>query len=837
MFQSYFLTAFRNLIKHPLNNAINIFGLSLGLACCVTLLIFITYQLSFDKQFQDIDRVYILQTTIEFGNGNERTSSTIDKEKYEQIKNALPGLELITSLSRGNITIQRELEFEETLHYTDNTFFNIFNLRFLEGSPVGALDKPNSVILTRSKAQKYFGKQPALGKQLPVSDGLLTVTGVIEDIPENSHLKSNDIGILAALSGKPEPRNANQFWNRSSLTTYVKMRQEISLDDMNRRLANATPEQVREEADRNAEQSPRRRDFANMKQTLSAIKVRNSHLQNVNISERSIRRGQTGSGDLFQNWYFIYIAGGLALAVLVISCVNFINLTTARFTQRNREIGLRKVLGAGRNNIFVQFICETFVLTFLAVIVAFFLSLASLPWFEALVQIDLSNTSYASLEFFAGLVGLIAFTTILAGFYPSMVLSRVKPAAALSSGGSSNNKNRLRKILTIVQFGFSILLATTCITLYYQVNHLKNLDLGFELDNISIVPAQSWGRGRNQEESNNKRDILTKELLANQAIHSVSTPALSFGAQTEYQFEDRDPVALNMVVADYQFFDHYQVDMLSGKSFSSRDKSYAVTVPPWGGAPQTSGGVILTLSGMDKLGLGNSKELIGKKLVMQNDQGEPSGIELEILGVANAFPKVLEDSQIPLTADYIVLSESPLGMMSVRIRDGQWATGKEHIQSVIEKVLPNQANRIMYPKQLLDGLFTTMERALYSVGLFAVIAIVIAILGLYAMSSFVVERRTREIGIRKVLGSSIPKVTLLLLWDFSKPVLIALAFAAPVAYLGANQIIQHIAARIPLEFITFGVVPFMMMAISLLTVSSHTLKAALIDPVVALRYE
>lgn len=833
MFQSYFLTAFRNLIKHPLNNAINIFGLALGLACCVTLLIFITYQLSFDKQFNGIDRVYILQTTTSFGEGQERTFPAISQEKYEQVKNSLPGVELITSLSRANITIQRDLDFEETLHYTDSTFFQIFNLKFIEGSPTGALDKPNSVILTHTKAQKFFGKQSALGKQLPLSDGLLTVTGVIEDIPANSHLQSSEIGMLAALSGKPQPSNANRFWNRSFLTTYVKMRQEIPLDEMNRRLINATPEQAQEDTNRNNEQPERRRRFENLTQTLSAIKARNSHLQGENISERSIRRGQTGSGDLFQNWYFIYIAGGLALAVLTISCVNFINLTTARFTQRNREIGLRKVLGAGRNNIFVQFICETFVLTFLAVIFAFIISLASLPWFEALIQINLSNTSYASPVFFSGLAGLIVFTTIMAGFYPSLVLSRVKPAAALSSGSSSSSKNRLRKILTIVQFGFSILLATICITLYYQVNHLKNLDLGFELDNIALVPTQNFGRNRNQD--SNKRDILIQELESHSAIHSVSTPALSFSSgETEYQFEDRDPVALKMVVADYKFLDHYKVQMLAGKKFSEQESSYATTVPSWGGDPQSNGGVILTLSGMEKLGLSNAKEVIGKTLDIVSEE---NSVQLEVIGVAKAFPKLLEDSELPLSADFIALSEDPIAYVSVRIRDGQWATGKEHIQSVIEKVLPNQANRIMYPKQLLDDLFTTLERALYSVGLFAIIAIVIAILGLYAMSSFVVERRTREIGIRKVLGSSIPKVTLLLLWDFSKPVLIALAFAAPVAYLGANQIIQHIAARIPLEFITFGVVPFIMLAIALLTVSSHTLKAAQIDPVVALRYE
>lgn len=834
MFQSYFLTAVRNLIKHPLNNSINILGLSLGMACCVTLLIFITYQLSFDTQFKDIDRVYILQTTTSFNAGEERTNSWINNEKYEQIKSALPGLELTTSLSTDNITIQRELEFEETLHYTDNNFFKIFNLPFIEGSPSGVLDNPDSVILTRSMAHKYFGRESALGKQLPLSDRLLTITGVIEDIPENSHLKDQGIGMLASLKGKAEPANSGRFWRFNSLTAYLKMKQELPLDELNRRLANVTPTQ---QTNNNDNQNRRFGRFGNMQETLTAIKVRNSHLQDSSVSERSIRRGMTGSGDLFQNWYFIYIAGGLALSVLIISCVNFINLTTARFSQRNREIGLRKVLGAGRDNIFVQFICETFVLTLLAVILAFGLSIASLPWFEALVQIDLSNTSYANARFYIGVAGLIVFTTILAGFYPSMVLSRVKPAAALSGNTGSTSKNRLRKILTIFQFAFSILLATTCITLYYQVNHLKNLDLGFELDNIAIVPAQSWGRGRGQDESNNKRDILLQELLANPAIHSVSTPAMSFGSQMEYQYEDRDPIALSMVIADYQFFDHYQIDMLSGKTFSKRETSYAVTVPSWGGAPQSSGGAILTLSGMSKLGLGNSKEVIGKKLIMQNEQGEPSDIELEILGVANAFPKVLEDSQIPLTADYIVLSENPLAMMSVRIRDGQWATGKEHIQNVIEEILPNQSRRIMYPRQLLDSLFVTLERALYSVGLFAIIAIVIAIMGLYAMSSFVVERRTREIGIRKVLGSSIPSVTLLLLWDFSKPVLIALVFATPVAYLGANQVIQHIAARIPLELITFGVVPFMMILIAILTVSGHTIKAAQIDPVKALRYE
>lgn len=807
MFYSYFLTALRSLLKSPVRSCITVLGLSLGLASCISLLTFITYQLTFDTQFEDIDRIYQLQNRVGRGSGYVYISS-LSAIDISLLKNNLVNVEKIVSLNWERVVVEGEEKFVESIHYTESEFFEVFDFSFIEGGPESVLDKPDTVVLTAGIAKKYFGDKPAIGQSLALSDRNLMVVGVIEDIADNTHFSRSQIGMLASSAGR-------QFKNGA--VSYLKVQEPMSLDELNRQI-NLVISWQEGQTSLQSDSGKLSDDHA---PELLAAEVRNIGLKTAEGLQRPWR-----GGALFHSWEFIYAAGALGFSILIISCINFINLTTAHFTLCHREIGLRKVLGAKNQHIFSQFMCETFLLTLVAVLLAFGISFLWLPWFSALLQIDLGNTSFASPVFFLGLFGLVVITVILAGFYPSVVLSRVKPAAVLAGSVTSGLKGRLRKALTVLQFAFSILMVAVCLTIYYQIKHVKEIDRGFNLENVVSVPILGAS----------DRDAFIDQLQGHSSIHSISNTirtSLTFGDYS-YRLRGKETAPLMMVVADYNFLDFYEIDLLAGEKFSPQNRSHETSIA-FGKPPQKNGGIILTLSGLEKLGFATFSDAVGEVLEIIDQGSDVDNITLEIIGVANAFPRVWQGLDT-FGADYIALSENALPGVNIRLHEGQFNAGKKHIKEVLSRIAPYEIGNLMYPLQELarPG---TKERVLPGVTLFAFVAIGIAVMGLYAMAAFMAQRRTREVGIRKALGASVMKITALLLWDFGKPILIALALAMPMAYLCAEQISRNMAARTPLEWIVFGVVPLIMIVIALLAVISHAAKAATVDPVLALRHE
>ncbi|MDM3872515.1 ABC transporter permease [Porticoccus sp. W117] len=834
MFYSYLLTALRSMVKNPLYSAINIFGLSVGLACCIVFLAFLTYQFSFDTQFDGYQRIYQVTQTRTFEGGREFTQPRISKADHDTLIANLPDIEQHTAMRRGQIRVDMPDARVETIAYADDSFFAIFNLPMVDKNPGPLLAQPNQAVISESFAKKYFGNQSPVGKTLTLENGALVITGLMKDVPANTHLASPGLQILVAISGAPS-RPAAQ----TSYMSYLKFEKGTQIEELNHQIAYLTGKEKSQGDSGTADSTTGASWNNNVKTGLQPIYL--SHLASGAL-------GTGGSSDLFQNWYFIYAFGGLAAGVLLISCFNFINLTTARFTQRNREIGLRKVMGASKGHILGQFFCEALLSTLLAIVVGFVIANMALPWFGQLIEIDLATVDYGTAFFYLCLAGLIIATTLFAGFYPGMVLSRVKPIAALSANTPAASKSQLRKILTVVQFSLSILLMTVCFTLYQQLNHLKNLDLGINLENVALV---GMGRGMGISlQKPGQQDTMEEQLLAHPAIESVSLAPFSFGEiENEYLLTqaNANPISLTMMVTDKYFFDHYQTKLAAGVTFDPNKPSHKITigsststpgttVAGGGRQPSSSGAVILSQTGMDKLGISNPQAAIGNKLTLKDN----SAIVLTVIGATKAFPKIMEDEDktVPFGADLLVLGDekSLSGVLTARIQGSMMEEGKNHISQVTKRINGRRTG-ITFIEQELAGLFEVLARAMASVGIFAVLAIIVAIMGLYAMSTFTVERRTREIGIHKVMGCSRTRLTGLLAWDFCKPVFIALAIAIPLAYIAANQVIQHFAARIPLEWITFGLVPLITIAIALLTVSGHTIKAAQTNPVIALRYE
>ena len=828
MFYSYLLTALRSMIKNPLYSAINIFGLSVGLACCILFLAFLTYQLSFDTQFDGYQRIHQVTQTRELSGGNKFTQTRITKADYDTIVANLPDIEQHTALQQGQISIGTEEPQNEAALYTDDNFLSIFNLSLIDKNPGPLLAQPNQAVITESFAKKYFGEQSPVGKTLALENGALVITGLIKDLPANTHLKSANLQILVAKAGFTQQ---GPWGGRlPSQSVYLKLKEGASVDDLNQQIAYLTGKEAPAGGSGNADRTTGA-TWANAEVTLALRPIYLSHLESGSL-------GTGGSSDLFQNWYFIYAFGGLAAGVLLISCFNFINLTTARFSQRNREIGLRKVMGASKGHILGQFFCEALLSTVFAIVVGFVIARIGLPWFGQLIEIDLASVDYGTPFFYLCLAGLIVATTLFAGFYPGMVLSRVKPIAALSANTPATSRSRLRKVLTIAQFSLSILLMTVCFTLYQQLNYVKNLDLGIDLKNVAMLLG-----GVNP--------AAEEQLLSNTAIESISLAPFSFGSnEDEYLLSGStmDAISLSLLVTDKQFFNHYKVELAAGTGFDHNNPNHKTTIVgnisgvrtgtmSLGGnrQPTSSGSAVLSQTGMEKLGISNPQAAIGKKLNLKDN----SAVVLTVIGATRAFPKIMqEDDANPFGADIILLGDdkSAVGLKTARIRDSMIEEGKAHINRVVKNNFSRRSS-ITFIEQEVAGLFETVARAMASVGIFAVLAIIVAMMGLYAMSTFTVERRTREIGIRKVMGCSSTRLTGRLAWDFCKPVLIALLIATPLAYLAANQVIQYFAARIPLEWITFGLVPIITIAIALITVSGHTIKAAQSNPVLALRHE
>jgi len=812
MLANYLKIAWRNIIGNPLFSIINIVGLSIGLACCIIITLFVRYETSYDKHWQDADRIY--RVTRDFF-GNDLKLAAVAPPIAPLLKNDFAEVEdIVRILAPGSLTLtvgDRQIR-EDKLVIADPNIFRFFTLRFVRGDADTALARPTDIVLSERAADRYFGNEDPVGKTLNLmGQADVTVTGVFEDLPPNTHMEFELVGSMAAIPLILGPEEL-ESWGSNNYYTYLRIPAGLDPDVLEAKF----PEFMRTHWNEHADE-------------LSALHLQ--YLPDIYLtSNRDAEWKANGSIAL------VYTFSAVALVVLLIACINFMNLTTARSTQRAREVGVRKVVGATRNQLIAQFLGESTLLTALAMLLAVALVELVLPKFSAFLEKPLTF-SLADPQSLAVLLVSIAVVGLLAGSYPAFYLSRFRPAEVLKGSVSGSGSIGLRKVLVVAQFATSIALLIATGVVVAQMQYARHLDLGYDKSRnlISQLPyfVDLW----------ELYEPMKAELEAHPDILSVVYSSRVPGMQdldgsgyiaADKQFSDENFLALSDIKVDYQWFDHYDIPFLAGRAFRQNEMKIEM---PTEENPVTKGYAILNESAARRFGW-TPQEAVGKIIRQPMDRDMKTRIDREVVGVIpDVFFSSLHDER---KATVYAEPDPNYGRaISVKLAAGDHRAAIEHFEKTWKKLVPGQPVFWQFLDDRFDALYRSEERQAKMFGVFSAFAIFVATLGLFGLASFTTERRTKEIGIRKVMGASVRDIVLLLTADFTKLVLVANVIAWPVAWYFMGNWLNRFAYHPALGnwLWLFFAAALVALAVAWATIVLQASRAATARPVLALRYE
>ncbi|MCP4704681.1 MAG: FtsX-like permease family protein [candidate division Zixibacteria bacterium] len=777
MFKNYVKIALRNVIRHKGYSFINIFGLAVGLTVCILILLWVQDEYTRDGYHDNLDNIYRVNIRYEQSGqmlNHRATPPALGpalSEEYPEIDNYGR-----RHFSKAGILIKYKDQIsKEKLAFMDPSMFEICTFPFISGNYETSFKKPNSVVITEETAERYFGNKNPIGEVLTVNNLYdLTVTGVIQNIPNNSLFNFDFITQFATLTEK-EGENFLDDWNTFGYQTYVLLKNPESAKDINEKIYNYLAEHDKD------------KDIFLYLQPFKDI-----HLYGLN-----------GNGTITH----IYIFSTIAIFILLIACINFMNLSTARSIKRAKEIGLRKVVGAQRLHIRIQFLGESILFSLMALLLAVALSELLLPVFNQLAGKQLALSPLEN-GLFLILAGLALITGLISGIYPAMFLSSFSPAKVLKGIGKTGSP-LFRKVMVTSQFSLSIILIICTIMVSNQLDYMRNKNLGFNKDNIVLIPLNNSLAEQYEPFKNN--------LQNNPNIISVTATSNKFGTEMGgstdiYEWEgnhDRKKMSMFIASVDYDFENTFGIEILQGRTFSNEFIS-------------DSAAIILNETAIKTMGL---EDPIGKKGpfdatiigVMKDINYHPLNLKIEPLGL------FMESGWHETVAIRIRSENIPATLAS------------------IEKEYNNFVSAFPYEFSFLDDEFENLYRSEQRLGIiskyFSGLAIIISCLGLFGLATYSAELRTKEIGIRKVLGATIPNIINLLSREFMILVGIANLIAWPVAYYAVDMWLQDFAYRVGMDWLVFILAGFGTFLIAFLTILFKATGAAKSNPVKALRYE
>ncbi|RRB10544.1 FtsX-like permease family protein [Larkinella knui] len=805
MLQNYLTIAWRNLRNQPFLSFLNIFGLALGLASCLLITLYVVDELTYDRFHEKADRIYRINVDATFGGTEQSLTQVGDamgatlKKDYPQVEEFVRfyGVNESKIVRKGNESID-----ERRSVYADPTLFDVFTLPALFGNTKTALNAPNSVVITESTARNYFGTPDVVGKTLEVNKALYTVTAVIHDIPQNSHFHFDFIFSM---------KNVKYDWGNyltSNFQTYVVLKEGVDYKAFNRNFSQIIEKYLFPQAKQKM-QITSAKDFnrGGNRLVFSLFPLTDIHL-------RSDRRDEL---DVNGNIQFVSIFSAIALFVLLIACVNFMNLSTARSAKRAKEVGIRKAMGTNRKALIGQFLAESTLTVTLSLLLALGLTALIMPFFNELAAKTLSVNRLFALPILPFLLVLPIVVGFVAGSYPAFFLSGFNPIAVLKGTiGSGLRKSNFRNALVVFQFATSVILMIGTLIVYRQLNYIQTKNLGFNKEQILIIDG-THALGSNVEAF--KNELLT---LPGVTAGTLSGFLPVSSSQRNGRTFSKEPVtaADNMIdtqnwTVDYDYIGTMGMKMVKGRNFSKDFGSDASAV-------------VINESMAHLLGFANP---IGQKIYAgANGASTP----LTIIGVVKDFNyESLRKNIGPLVFS---LGQST-ALASFRVNTQNLPNLLKQVESVWQKMPAG----VQFRYRFMDEAFDTMYRAEQRVGqislTFAGLAILIASLGLFGLATYMAEQRTKEIGIRKVLGAGTTGIVTLLSRDFLKLVLIAILIASPVAWYVMNRWLQDFAYKISIEWWIFALAGLLSIGIALVTVSFQSIKAALMNPVKSLRSE
>lgn len=798
MFLHYLKITFRNFSKHKSFSLINGAGLAISLACCILIGIYLKHELSYDRYLTNYDRVYRLSR--EFKNTDGTTSlhlAHLAPPFAPYLREDFPEMEEITQFDSFSTTlvIDGKEHWQPNMALADNHFFKVFPFEFISGDPATALQNPGSVVLTEKTALRYFGKLDVVGETLQISPEIsLIVTGVMKDMPENTHFSIEmfiDFSFAELNFGGHE--KMMQAWAENKFSTYFLLEQGGSIEEIEKRFPDFFTKHINEEA--------------NEWTALHTQKLADIHLYSHLDGE------SWTNGDIVH----VYTFSAIGLLILIISMINYINLTTAMSIQRSKEVGMRKVLGAVRSGLIRQFMTESIVMVFLSIAVAFILAFFAMPYLRSFTGNAYDFGLIEIIQSLAVITLVGVFIGLLSGSYPAFVISKFKPIHALKSRFTAGaTANGFRRALVIVQFSISSILILCTILIFEQLFFMNNKSLGYDKDQMLILFLNN--------ESRSNSDSFRESLLSHSSIVSYglsnrvpSSQLTSFsGVKAEVNGEMLEPkTVIKNIRIDESFIPNYGIHIVAGRNFDKDIRS-------------DSTAFILNQSAVNMIGWKSEEEAINKPMNYGKSKGRVIGV------IEDIHFESLQSEIVPMI--FFIPDES-LQVLSVKIEGEDLTETMDYIESRWYKFFPG----IPIDYQFLDERFhalyeTENKRAQLFTGL-SLIAVFIASLGLFGLASFTVSRRTREVGIRKVLGASINQILLLLSKEFLILVGISLLLGFPIAYVFSETWLDNYAYRISIGLLPFVITSLVCLAMAFTAISLKTVKTAKDNPIKSLRYE
>jgi putative ABC transport system permease protein len=806
MIANYLKVFIRLFFRQTAFTLINILGLAVGLACCLIIALFVRHEFSFDRFFANADMLYRVGTVAVAPNGTHSLNAVTFFPVAPLLEANFPAItEIARVLSKPTLISIGDADFyENEFKLVDPAFFRVFDFKWLEGDPASALTGATDVVLTRSFAEKYFGTESPLDQSLLLSEGVaLRVTGVVEDLPGNTHLSGSTFAAMALRDVLEPVETRTREWLAVAYYTYVVLRPGVDIEQLQRELDAFGKANI---------PSP---PFLSFTLTLDA--VTGIHLNPV-------------QGDIKPPGSKLNIAvfSAIGLGILLVACANFVNLSTARSAQRFGEVGLRLTLGARRVQLIGQFLGESVLFVLVAIVLALTIIELVLPGIQAFLELDLAVDSLIDPASLAILLGLGLFLGLAAGWYPALLMSRFRPALALKRQQSSLIRGiALKNLLVVLQFAIAIGMIVASIVIWSQLRFASALELGYVSNQVMVVTTNELG-------SLDRIRLLKERLLQSgdiaAAAISQSTPdryGMVFYGNTE---SDETQRFLANFSVDSDYLSLYQIPLLAGRLLREDMPSDFFRTIGEGeeGLPQYEGSFVLNESGARQFGW-LPEEAIGKRIA------DSTGSSYTVVGVVG---DTIESAHVPARPALYALSlgEVPGRLLSLRLGDNP-ANALAFIDRTWKEINPDEPIIRSFLDDTIDARYRGDNRLMLLAFVFSAIAIFISCMGLFGLANFNAERRTREIGVRKVMGGSVWSIVKLLTNDFSRLVLLANVIAWPVAYFSMERWLQNFAYRIdltPLVFIGSGLIA---LCIAWVTVGGTAAKAASQKPVLALRYE
>ncbi len=793
MLRNYIITAFRSIMRHKGISLINILGLGIAFACSLLIIIYINFETGYDNYHRNVDRIYRVGIDIDTPDF-KRTFSRISFPLGPYLKENFPQVEASGRLwQRSNVLVQYEGKsfYEDRFYYADKDIFSIFSFSFIYGNTTEVFRDPGTVVITESISGKYFGGEDPTGKVISVNGNDFIVSAVVNNAPENTHFKYN---FIVSLNEPALPKWIHTNWKTTMASTYVVLKEGTNREAFISGIMNKVLEGVVDSGDTN---------------NYFLQPIRDIHLHS-NLS------GELESpGDPLYLYIFAIIAG----LILIIANINFINISTARSANRAKEVGVRKVIGANRKQLVSQFLGESFIITIIALIVAWSIVFLSRDYFGELLGIRFTSGDFININVALSLAVIVFLSGFAAGSYPAIFLSSFKPISVLKGKLRSGAKgSSLRRIMVICQFSISIILVASTLVVFRQVSYMKNEKLGFSKEQKLVIPVR-----RGADISDNY-EMVKKEFTGFAGIYSASVSSGVPGRTTQganiklLNVEDDKSQWMHYMFVDNDFISAFELELIAGSSELKAPLDESKTT------------FILNETTVKLFRWHSPEEALTKNL--WSGYGGRHG---PVVGVVKDFhfrglqqqigPVILNN--YPEMFRYITLTVDTANLKEILLFVGEtW-----------QKLFPGIPLEYYFLDDMFDNLYRSEEKTGTLIGTFTLLGLIIACLGLFSLASFIADQRNKEIAIRKVHGASFADIAFLQYKDILKWILISNLIAWPVSYYAAENWLENYANRIGIDVWLFAVSGLATLVIALLTISYHTVKVASSNPVNSLRYE